>query len=99
MNAVTVFAAALVTALATGLGAAPFLVATSVSRRWLGLSNAAAAGFMLAASTMLAWEGFGRGVGGVLVGAALGAGFIAAVQRLLAGRDAHVGALRGADAL
>jgi len=99
MNAATVFAAALATALATGLGAAPFFAARSVSRRWLGISNAAAAGFMLAASAVLAWEGVGGGAIRVLLGAALGAAFIAAVQRLLAERELHVGALAGADAL
>jgi zinc transporter ZupT len=99
MNAATVFAAALVTAVATGLGAAPFFAAHSVSRRWLGISNAAAAGFMLAASAVLAWQGVSGGAIRVLLGAALGVAFIAAVQRLLAGRDLHVGALAGADAL
>jgi zinc transporter ZupT len=100
VNAGTVFAAALGTAVATGLGAAPFLLTGALSRRWIGVANAAAAGFMLAASTALVWEGTRRGpsrlVGGVVVGAA----FIALTQRFLRGRDSlHVGALQGADAL
>ncbi len=53
----TVFLAALVTAVATGLGAAPFLFARTMSRQGLGLSNALAAGLMLAASLMLFYEG------------------------------------------
>jgi ZIP family zinc transporter len=55
---VTVFAAALVTALATGLGALPFWFTPAMNRRWLGISNAAAAGLMVAASFSLIAEGF-----------------------------------------
>lgn len=44
-DASTVGLAPLVTALATGLGATPFLVFRSLGLRWLALANAAAAGF------------------------------------------------------
>jgi ZIP family zinc transporter len=56
-NVVTVTLAALATALATGLGAVPFFFVGSMSRRWIGISNAAAAGFMLSASGALLLEG------------------------------------------
>ena len=61
MSTTTVFLAALATALATGIGAAPFLVFRKVRATSLGLADTAAAGFMLAASTVLAWEGVQRG--------------------------------------
>ena len=77
--------AALVTALATGLGALPFVFVHGTSRRWLGTSNALAAGFMLSASGLLLIEGLIRGVGRVLAGAAVGAVFIAITHRLIAG--------------
>ena len=73
MKLAGVFLAALGTALATGLGVLPFLFSRSASRRWVGLANAAAAGFMLAASLALAIEGTQRGpvrlAGGALAGA------------------------------
>lgn len=50
MDALFVFVAALVTALATGLGALPFLLVRRPERRWLGLANALASGFMIGAS-------------------------------------------------
>ena len=52
-----VFGAALVTALATGLGAGPFLFVAHPARSWVGVANALAAGFMIAASALLFYEG------------------------------------------
>ena len=52
VNVWTVFVAASLTALATGLGALPFFVFPQMSRSWLGISNSLAAGFMLGASAV-----------------------------------------------
>jgi ZIP family zinc transporter len=94
-----VFLAALGTALATGVGALPFLFSRAAGRRSLGLADAAAAGFMLAASVALAIEGAERGPLRLVGGGVAGALFIVAAQRVLHGReDLHLGALRGADA-
>jgi zinc transporter ZupT len=96
----TVLIAALATALATGLGALPFLVVPEMSRLWLGVSNAVAGGVMLGASVGLIREGATYGVARTAGGAAAGVVFIVAVRRLLAGREElAVGTLRGADAL
>ncbi len=96
----TVFVAAFVTAIATGLGAAPFLFVKEMSRWWLGVCNAITAGLMLAASHGLLVEGSAYNSWRTIVGFLLGAGSIAAIRKLVAGRDElHVGALRGADAL
>ena len=95
----TVALAALVTALATGLGALPFIGARSASRSRIGLSSAAAAGFMAAATVLLAWEGAVASVPWMLVGAGLGLAVLALFQRALSRHgDLHVGELRGADA-
>ncbi|XKH59681.1 ZIP family metal transporter [Halomonas sediminis] len=56
-NLWTVFIAAMITALATGIGALPFLFVKQFSRYWLSLFNATAAGLMLAASHSLLVEG------------------------------------------
>ena len=96
----TVFLAALVTALATGLGAMPFFFTRAMSRSALGLSNALAAGLMLAASLLLFYEGQVESLLLVSVGAVLGGVFIVASRGFLRGRKAlHLGVLRGADAL
>src|SRR6266540_3652504 len=98
-SALAVTAAALVTALATGLGAAPLAFASRLPRTALGLGNAAAAGFMLAASGMLFYEGGVFGVPGTLLGAVLGVGTIALASRWLRAREGVAfEALRGADA-
>lgn len=102
MTALAVTLAALGTALATGLGALPFLFFRRPDRRWLGLANALASGFMIGASVGLALEGARYGTERMVLGAAAGAAFMLATGRFLGrGRDRelHLGALRGADAL
>jgi ZIP family zinc transporter len=96
----TVALAALVTALATGLGALPFLFVRRPLRSWVGISSAAAAGFMVAAAALLVKEGADVSAERTVAGAVVGALGLAIIQRLLRDRrDLHVGAMRGADAL
>ena len=95
----TVFVAALVTALATGLGAVPLLLFRSSTERALGIANAVAAGVMLGASLSLVLGGFDRSVPRTLVGALIGLAFILVAARLVQHDDhAHIGSLHGDDA-
>jgi len=94
-----VFLAALVTAVATGLGAIPFAIVPRMGRVWLGLANALAAGLMIAASLSLLAEGLAMSPWRVILGAALGYVVIRLIHdRLDGGKDLHIGALTGADA-
>jgi zinc transporter, ZIP family len=97
----TVTLAALVTCLATGLGALPFLFFRGgFARRSIALWNLLAAVLMLAASGSLVWEGWHLGPGRMIVGAGLGVVFILVFRRLVGERDdLELGGLRGADAL
>ncbi len=99
LTASTVFLFALLTALATGLGAVPFAFVGKVSHRWLGLSNAVAAGFMAAASWSLISEGLAVNPGRTVFGIVLGVVFITGSRELLRGRDVRWGEIQGADAL
>jgi zinc transporter, ZIP family len=101
INVWTVTAAAAFTALATGLGALPFaFVRGGMARRWLGVSNAVASGFMVAASVGLIWQGVEIGPWRVLFGALAGAAFIWVFRRLIGERENLVlGRLAGDDAL
>ncbi len=95
----TVFIAALITAVATGLGALPFLFVRRMSSRWEALGNAVAAGLMLAASLGLVNEGLKIGVWRTLLGVGLGALVMWLANRLAHVRDdLTVGQLQGADA-
>src|SRR3712207_3735918 len=98
VGAISVFLFALLTALATGLGAVPFAFAKHPTRKWLGASNAVAAGLMLAASFGLIYEGVEYGVLRALTGALLGLGFIVAARRLLR-QDEHPAAFAGMGGL
>lgn len=99
MTTTTVFALALLTAVATGLGALPFLFLKEIARRHLGAADALAAGLMLAASIVLLLEGVPRGAASTMAGAAIGVAVVLVTQRLLERADhLHVGALSGADA-
>lgn len=94
-----VFAAAVVTALATGIGALPFAFARERVGAWLGPANAIASGVMLGASASLLVEGVSRSTSRTAVGAAAGAAFVLLAYRVV-GDDvnAHLGSLRGAHA-
>jgi zinc transporter, ZIP family len=94
-----VFAAALATALATGLGALPFALGRAQVRRWLGPANGVASGVMLGASAGLIYEGVQRSSGRTALGGLLGGAFVLVAYRVVDGRDTlTLGALRGADA-
>jgi zinc transporter ZupT len=100
MDAAGVFLAALLTAVATGLGALPLLVRRRVDATGVGLATAIAAGFMLGASVGLFSTGAADGLLRTSVGGLLGAGFIVVTRwRLGLRHDVHFGALRGADAM
>jgi zinc transporter ZupT len=93
---VYVFAAALITAVATGLGALPFVFVRGFSGWWLGVANAAAAGLMLGASHSLISEGTKLAPGRVLIGILVGLAAIVASNRLLRWRGpVDIADLRG----
>ena len=87
------------TALATGLGALPFLFRRLRDDALLGVSNALAAGVMLGASASLILQGASQSELGVGAGGLLGALFVSATQRLLShGESPELSQLTGADA-
>ncbi len=90
-----VFVYGLLTALATGLGAAPFAFVSRVSPRWVAYANALASGLMLGASFGLVAEGTQYGDWQTIVGANVGVVFILVTQRVLRGRDVEFGGVRG----
>lgn len=95
-----VFIAALLTALATGLGAIPFVIFRSFSRRWLGIFNALAAGLMLGASHGLINEGLILNPGILLVGLLVGVGLIVLLnKRLENDRSKSIQAFKGAGGM
>ena len=96
---VTVFVAALATALATGLGALPMMFVRSAGRLVLGSSNAVASGVMLAACVTLSLEGADRSIGRTTLGVAGGIVFVLVTARYLdKDRGRTMGSLRGEDA-
>jgi hypothetical protein len=88
MDVRTVFMVALATALATGLGALPFVFTNGADRAWLGTANSLAAGLMLGASAGLLYEGARYGAERTALGAPAGGIFIFVSQRPI---DSHKG--------
>lgn len=94
-----VLAAAMITAIATGLGAVPFLFVKQFSPRWLSIFNALAAGLMLAASHSLVSEGSREAPWLTLLGMALGLILVVVSDKVITHRGApHVSELSGANA-
>ncbi len=91
---------ALLTAIATGLGALPFFFFKKISRQWLGYAGAVASGIMLAASFRLIEEGVDYNLYRAIAGVGLGLLFILLSQRFISEEEeVQVGKLRGADAV
>jgi zinc transporter, ZIP family len=88
-----VFLAALVSDLATGLGALPFLFIDRVGARWKGMTGAAASGMMLSASVFaLADKALHRGSAvAVIAGMLAGALFVAWTAGLIERRHWRLG--------
>lgn len=82
-----VFVAALITAIATGLGALPFLFIRTISGGTVAIANAIAAGLMLGASFGLVSEGALQDGTATFMGAVLGVLFILVTQRLLGAHE------------
>jgi len=84
MNAtLLVFVYALITALATGLGAVPFAFTRTLSPPLAAYANAVASGLMMGASLGLVVEGTGYGGVQTVAGGLLGVLFILTTQRWL----------------
>ena len=95
-----VFVAALVTALATGLGPLPFLIWRSMTPKAVSVCNGIAAGLMIAASFSLLQEGADLGPIRTIFGLIGGLLFIALSHKLIERReDFHIREIRGADAI
>lgn len=81
--ATDVFLYAMITAVATGLGALPFFLIKDLTRSWLGISNAIASGLMLAASFGLIYEGLNHDLWHTFYGIIIGLAFILISQKVL----------------
>ena len=94
-----VFTAALITALATGLGALPLALGAARNGRWLAIGNAVAAGLMLAACYSLIVEGFEFSPVRTLAGVVAGVAGIVLANRWLKRHNGHsIANVEGADA-
>ena len=93
-----VFLSALITAIATGVGAIPFLFMRSMSRRVGAYAYALAGGLMLGASFGLVVEGTHYGAVQTIAGGLLGVAGILITQRWLKDRPVAFGAVDGAGA-
>ena len=95
-----VFVAAMITALATGLGPLPFLIWHEMSPRAISICNGIAAGLMIAASFSLLQEGFEFGPLRTILGLVGGFVFIAISHRIIERNEQfHIGEIQGANAI
>jgi zinc transporter ZupT len=90
---------AILTDLATGLGALPFAFVRRLSDGWQGMMTAAAAGMMVSASVFtLTGEALQTGaIWQVLIGLLAGAGFFSWTAKLVEGNEWRLGALTVAE--
>ena len=92
---VLVFVYGLITALATGIGAVPFVFVRSVSRSGVAISYAVASGLMLGASFGLMLQGTAHGSWQTIVGANIGVLFILLTHHAIKEYDVRRGSPSG----
>jgi ZIP family zinc transporter len=97
-DAAAVFGYAMLTALATGVGAIPFAFVRVVSSRAVAYANAISSGLMLGASFGLLTEGGRSGSWQTVAGAMLGVLFVLGADRALQGREIAFGSVQGVGA-
>lgn len=98
-SVLTVFIAAMLTALATGLGALPFLFLKSLDRYWVSIANAVAGGLMFAATHSLVAEGVALSPERLILGMLIGlVAIVAAKQWLDKGDTLEIANLDGINA-
>ena len=91
----TVFLAALLTALVTGLGALPFILIREFSRRWIGIFNALAGGLMFGACYGLITEGVAINLSLLMLGVVAGLAIITLLNRRLeSDRGSYINAFK-----
>jgi ZIP family zinc transporter len=93
-----VFIYASITALATGIGALPFILVRRITGAVVAYSNAIASGLMLGASFGLLAEGTQHGAWQPFVGANVGVLFILATSKWLEGHEIQFGSVGGLGA-
>lgn len=98
ITVLTVFLAALATALATGLGALPVWAMRGAGPVVLSRSSALAAGIMLAASFSLIVEGMDISTGRTLIGVLLGVALVLTGHWWVDRHDVQIGEIAQADA-
>ena len=99
VSLLTVFIAAWITAITTGIGAFPLAFADRISDRWLSIGAAVASGLMLAASHSLIAEGNSIGAWRTLLGMAIGLVLIVMANRWMESHETpDIGDLQGASA-
>lgn len=95
---ILVLGLSLLTAAATGLGAIPLAIFKRRSKRFTGIGNAIAAGFMFGASILLIHQGLAQGPWRLALGVFLGLVLVWVAQRLVPKNAPDVADLSGADA-
>jgi len=98
INTTTVFFAALITAITTGIGAIPFFFIKDMNKWWIGISSAVAAGLMLSASFSLILESTELSVEKTVIGLFAGLILIVLSDKLLSKYDLPVEDLAKSDA-
>ena len=98
VDSVVVFLFGLVTALATGLGALPFVFLRHADRRAVARAEAAAAGLMVVASWGLIQEGLQLDQQATFWGAVIGGLGLALARAAIGDRELHFGQMTGRGA-